>query len=181
MEQPSSSGEEVELQAGSRWSWLSWFRGSRPQRLPAEDAEELQERGGQPSVAVVVEAEAGGGDGSGPLEATSSGSSSSGEGREAGQAAAADSSAEIQPRQSGSPRMARLPSRGQPTCLICLEEFRVRWAAVLVMSIVSVRFFGDCCVRWPPWACKLQASCRPNDACGAGRQLTRPSLVVPGI
>ncbi|KAL4437518.1 hypothetical protein ABPG77_003499 [Micractinium sp. CCAP 211/92] len=123
VEQPSSSGEEVEPQAGSRWSWLSWFRGSRPQRLPAEDAEELQERGGQPSVAVMVEAA--GGDGSGPLEATSSGSSSiGGEGGGAGQAGAADSNAEIQPRQSGSPRMARLPSRGQPTCLICLEEFR---------------------------------------------------------
>lgn len=89
-----------------------------------EEASELQERGGQPpSIAVVVEQAA---DGDGPAEATSSGSSSAGGGGQAEQAAAAGSDAEIQPRQSGSPRMARLPSRGQPTCLICLEEFRVR-------------------------------------------------------
>ncbi|KAL4452071.1 hypothetical protein ABPG75_007733 [Micractinium tetrahymenae] len=125
MEQPSSSSEEPERQTESRWSWLSWLRGSRPgaQRLPSEEAEEaseLQERGGQPpSIAVVVEAA----DGAPAAEAGGSGSSAGGGGA-AAQAAAADSATEIEPRQSGSPRMGRLPSRGQPTCLICLEEFR---------------------------------------------------------
>ncbi|KAI3437987.1 hypothetical protein D9Q98_000430 [Chlorella vulgaris] len=113
-------------------AWRTWFRRAPAdaQRL-SQDGDELDER--HQDVAVVLEAATTDTDSAAPSAAdvATSGTQQQQHQQHSGDVASGSGSSgneigsrsEIEVRRPGSPHMARLPSRGPPTCLICLEEF----------------------------------------------------------
>lgn len=142
-----ADGSSGSAQRGWRAALSSWLAGRhRPQPVPSEDGSEVQ-LSRPASVAASISVLEEGGGASGGTAAAAAGAA--GQQHEQQAAAASSSSSaegsssqgEIEPRGSGEAAsssdggrpLARLPSRGPPTCLICLE--------------VRLALNGCCCVR----------------------------------
>lgn len=198
--------EEASSSSGWRAALTSWLRGHRPQPVPSEDGSEVQlSRPASVAASIAVLEEGGGGGGTAAAAAGPSGqqheqqaaaasSSSSGEGGSSG--------GEIEPRGSGeasgsdgSRPLSRLPSRGPPTCLICLEVRGVWlpfcWGFVVLLEPIKFAHMWRCLAvasgspsRWPLYwlavgVCQLAVGCFGPDFACLCLQLCLLAMLLP--